>query len=148
MKMTQLRMHGLTLIELLVTLAVAVTLALLAAPLFNSFTSGNASKSADNLLARQLLMARSEAIKRGIPVSLCPSSDGATCTGGTDWSVGWIAFTDAGTVGSKDGGDVIVLVQDNNRTETTVACDQAYLRWFSDGIPDSNASPNSCPIAP
>jgi len=39
-------------------------------------------------------LARSEAVKRGVRVTLCKSSDGRTCTNVGNWSQGWILFND------------------------------------------------------
>jgi type IV fimbrial biogenesis protein FimT len=56
-----------------------------------------------------LNFARSEAVKRGAIVSLCPSADQASC-GGTDWSGGWIAFVNPNGDATVDAGEVILRV--------------------------------------
>lgn len=76
---------GFTLIELLVTVAIAAVLMALAAPNLASFLKNNRLTTVTNDLLGDLAVARSEAAKRGLPVTICVSTDGASCTGGTDW---------------------------------------------------------------
>jgi type IV fimbrial biogenesis protein FimT len=60
-----------------------------------------------------LNLARSEAVKRGRPVTVCRSTDGASCSGsGVNWETGWIVFTDANGDGVVDAGDGILRVFD------------------------------------
>jgi type IV fimbrial biogenesis protein FimT len=142
------RQSGLTLIEILVTLAVALTLMFLVGPLFNTFVTSNSNTTSGNLLRSHYQLARSETVKYNSVVSLCPSSDATTCSGGTDWSVGWITFVDADNDGNRDGGETILLVQDGSRTGSTIACDWPFLRWASDATasPPAGADPTTCPV--
>ena len=56
-------------------------------------------------------LARSEAIKRGVPVSLCRTVTGADCdTGDTDWASGWLVFTNPNNNNSVDTGEEIIRV--------------------------------------
>ena len=77
---TKREQGGFTLLELMVTLAVASILAVIALPSFRDLLRKNQVSSANNALLADLSYARSEAITRGNIVSICPSSDGATCT--------------------------------------------------------------------
>jgi type IV fimbrial biogenesis protein FimT len=88
------RYSGFTLVELMVTLAVAAILATLAIPSFWNIIQNNRATTEANELVSALHFARSEAIKRATRVSLCPSTNQTGCTGGTDWSDGWIIFVD------------------------------------------------------
>jgi type IV fimbrial biogenesis protein FimT len=87
------RGRGFTLIELMVTIAVAAILLGMAVPAFNSFVQNDRDVSQINSLAESFNYARSEAVKRNSPngIMVCPSSDGLTCTG-TPWSGGWIVL--------------------------------------------------------
>ena len=101
---------GLSLFELLVGIFVLSILLSAAVPSFQSTVNSNRLAAQTNALVTALNLARSEAVKRGVPVSVCASADQATCSGGTAWTGGWIAFTDAsGTVGAVNAPDDTVL---------------------------------------
>ncbi len=78
---------GVTLVELVVTLAVAAILAAVAMPSFTSLVRGNRLKSSANEMVATLQTAKVAAISRQARVSVCPSTDGLTCaaTVGNRW---------------------------------------------------------------
>lgn len=80
---------GFTLIELLVTLSVAAILVSLAIPNMKLTFQNNRLVTQANDLLGSLMYARSEAIEVGSNVTICASSDGATCSG-ANWATGWI----------------------------------------------------------
>ena len=85
---------GFTLLELIVTVAVVSITMAFAIPSMTSFTQNDRLTTNINTLVGHLGLARSEAIKRSQKVSICISSDSATCTG-TNWEEGWIVYIDA-----------------------------------------------------
>ena len=103
------RPHGFTLIELLVVISVVAILLMFAAPSLVTFVQKNRIVSEVSTFSADLKFARSEAMKRGQSVSLCPSSDGATCLGANSWQSGWIVFYDLNSTGAVDAaGDTVV----------------------------------------
>ena len=100
---------GFTLIELMVVLAIAAILATLAVPSFRSTIQNNRVATQANELVSTLQLARGEAVKRGLWVTVCISTDQATCTG-TNWASGWIAFVDVNSTGNVDAGDTLLKV--------------------------------------
>jgi type IV fimbrial biogenesis protein FimT len=95
---------GFTLIELTVTLALAALLTVLAAPSFSRLIADNRSTTQTEEFMGALQLARSEAIRRGVAITLRASSDSS------DFTAGWTTFTDANadgappsTVTDKDG---------------------------------------------
>ncbi len=93
---------GFTLVELMVVIAVAAIVLTLGVPSFYTLIQNNRATTQVNELMMALSLARSEAVRRGVSVSLCPSQDQSTCTGGTDWRVGWIVFVDVAAADSAD----------------------------------------------
>lgn len=80
------------------TIAVLAILLTLAAPSFQRLIATNRMASSANELLGSLQLGRNEALKRRLPVSLCPSSDGAACGG--DWADGWLVTVDDSVVGT------------------------------------------------
>lgn len=88
--------HGFTLVELMVTLAVIAIVVSIAAPSFGQLIRENrAATQANNVLA-SIQLARSEAINRGIEVTMLPASN-------SNWHEGWTVFTDWDADGVFDG---------------------------------------------
>jgi type IV fimbrial biogenesis protein FimT len=107
--------RGFTLLELMVTVTIVAILAALAAPSFTRLIADNNLSTQVNSLLADLRFARSEAIKRGINITLCPSSTSlnttATCSG-SDWRTGWIAFIDADANNSRANTETILRRQE------------------------------------
>ena len=92
------KVRGFTLFDLMITLAVAAVILTVGVPSFTGFLANNRAVSHANDLVTSLNLGRSEAIRRGSTVSLCSSTDGASCSGSNDWSTGWIVRTSTGEV--------------------------------------------------
>ena len=109
-----MKVHGFTLVELLVVIAVLGLLTSLAAPGMSSYLARRSVSAASSTLAADLRYARSEAVKRSGYVTVCRSTDGTSCAGaGGSWSGGWIVFTDSDGLGngSVGGNDAVLRVQ-------------------------------------
>jgi type IV fimbrial biogenesis protein FimT len=139
-------MSGVTLVELIITIAVAAILLSLATPGLRSFIASNSVAGLTNELTAALNLARSEAIKRGKTVTICKSSNvtaavttsapacdsSATAT----WPDGWLVFLDAGTRGTRDGSEdtILKIGQPSTRGAIQTGADLArYVSFFPDG---------------
>lgn len=105
------RTPGFTLIELMVTIAVASILLTLAVPSFQSMVENNSLTTQINLLVGALNGARSEAVKRGQRVSICKSNDATNCASSGGYEQGWIMFVEEGTnnPGERNPGSETLL---------------------------------------
>lgn len=84
---------GFTLIELMITLFVLAIILGIAVPSFTDQIRNTRSLTFGEEFATALNYARSEAVKRGRPVTLCPSNDAQTdCD--DDWTQGWLVVLD------------------------------------------------------
>ncbi len=109
------RNAGFTLIELIVTVALAAIILTIGVPSFREAIQNNRRTTQVNEMISALNIARSEAIKRGVQVTMCKSTDGTNCnttacnasTGDNCWEKGWIIFADANSNGSPDAGETV-----------------------------------------
>lgn len=135
---------GVTLIEMMIAISVLAILATIAVPGMRSVIKNNRATTQANLLLSSLSLARSEAVKRGVRVSVCSSTDSATCAGSANWATGWIVFTDnTGTAGSLDGTDVLIRVQENLKGESTLSDSGASItniQYLSTGLSNTSAT--------
>lgn len=87
--------QGFTIIELIITLALAAVVLGLAVPSAKHMFLTSSILSINNDVVAALQFARSEAIKRNVPVTVCSSTNGSTCNGAdNNWDDGWIVFVE------------------------------------------------------
>jgi len=94
-------MRGFTLIEALVVLAILGILVTIAAPSLRDMVIASRVRSAASDLFESMLLARSEAIKRGTSVDIIP-------TGG-DWAAGWTVQAGATVIQSHDASQDVTV---------------------------------------
>ncbi|HNE26550.1 MAG TPA: GspH/FimT family pseudopilin [Anaerolineales bacterium] len=143
--------QGFTLIELLTTVTMLAILVSLAAPSFNSNIRDNRVLTQANSMIAAVANARSEALKRGRMVSICPSSNGTSC--GADWSQGWMVYVEKPTVvanGAPDpevGGVLLVEGAAKNMTLAQPAGNK-WIRFSSRGLAEAavtvTVKPSTC----
>lgn len=103
-------LRGFSLVELMVTLVVAAIMLSLAAPGMSQLIAKNRITTQASDMVANLALARSEAVKRGLSTTFCPSDSSAACTA-TAWSLGYIVFVDVNDDGSfNPGSDTILRV--------------------------------------
>jgi type IV fimbrial biogenesis protein FimT len=114
--MTMRRSHGVTLIELIMTLGVVAILASVAGPSFSDVRHNAGRTTTVNGFLHGLFLARSEAIKRGQVVTVCRSSDGSTCADNRagEWQDGWMIFVnkDRDETPQRDADEDVLLVHE------------------------------------
>ncbi len=100
---------GFTLTEMIVVMAIVAILLGIAIPSYKYLTTSYRMSAEMNNLVGDLQFARGEALKEGNAVTVCISSDGATCTGGANWNQGWIVFSDLNSSYAVDNANDRVL---------------------------------------
>ena len=143
---------GFTLVELMVTLVIVGIIAVVGGPSIKTFIQNSELVSSSNELVSALHIARSEAIKLNSRVTICESSDGATCATTGNWEDGWIVFVDAdglldgtGAACTATGTDCLLRVHDgfddNALTITGVDSNTVTISSFtfsSRGLPKTS----------
>jgi type IV fimbrial biogenesis protein FimT len=114
---------GFTLLELITVIGIAAILMSIAVPSYNYVTTSNRIAGEVNALLGDMQFARSEAIKEGQTVTVCPSSNGTSCLATSAWGSGWIVFSDANDDQAVDSASDIVLriapsFAESNSTDT------------------------------
>ncbi len=106
------RQSGLSLLDLMITLAVMFVLLTIALPSMGNLVREHRLTSHSNTLLAHLHYARHEAVFRRQHVTACPSLDQLECTGDNRWDRGWIVFIDADRSGQPDSErDILRVVQ-------------------------------------
>lgn len=115
------RLHGFTLIETMVVVAIIAILASLAAPSFLGLIASTNVTSTVNSFVSDTRFARGEAMRRGKSVTICrsssPSAAAPACSGGDGiavggWKEGWVVFEDLDGDGTFDAGDTVLRIQE------------------------------------
>ena len=139
---------GFTLIELMVTLVVAGILLMIAVPSFVSLTQTNRVAGEINGLAAALQYARAEAVKEGLPVTVCVSTNGTSCAAAaTPWQSGWIVFSDANGNQTVDSGELVLRRQqawtssDTFTTQGNSGNSVAAITYSRDGMAINSDTP-------
>ncbi|MCU0755725.1 MAG: GspH/FimT family pseudopilin [Xanthomonadales bacterium] len=100
--------RGFTVIELMITVALAAVLLAVALPNFSDALVRSRVAGAADELQSALSLARAEALKLKLPVTLCARATGTTCNTGTSWNAGFLLFQDPNGNGLPDEGELIL----------------------------------------
>ncbi len=133
-------MHGVTLVELMVTLAVAAILVGLGAPSFLRLLTRQAVIDRAEALQDAVRVGRTEAMKRGGPVVLCRTAAAGTarCAGsGGNWQT-WLLFADTDRSGDFDSRSTLLREQAVASNRLAVTSPAVRIRFESTGIARSD----------
>jgi type IV fimbrial biogenesis protein FimT len=122
---------GVTLVELLIALLMLSILMGMGAGSFRPLLQKIRLQSqAEDLLAG-LFLARSEAIKRGVRVTACVSSDGAHCLTKGDWDQGWLIFEDLDANALRAESEALIQVHTAMPTMIKAVGNSPVARYVS-----------------
>ena len=145
--------RGFTLIEFMVTLAVAAILLGLAVPSFRTFIQNSRLQAPATDLLHAIQLARTEAIKRQQNVVVCASTDSssanASCSGG-DFTSGWIVFADDGPAPDwqRQPSETLISTHSNVDSGVNIKSDNDHIvAYASNGFPASPGASGKTPTA-
>jgi type IV fimbrial biogenesis protein FimT len=139
MKRTQ---AAFTLMELMVALTVMAILCAYAVPSFRQYSRDSRASAAHNDLVTAFNLARSETLRRGVPIGVCASTNGADCSGSDDWSNGWVVFTDStGAASDLDADDQVLQIWGGYTDDITIEGQDGLeaVRYMNTGMLDAGA---------
>ncbi len=102
---------GFTLLELMTVIAIIGVLMAISVPFYRDIINPSRMAAEIDLMIGSLQFARTEAIKQGMPVTVCSSSNGSTCSTSTAWRNGWIVFSDSNANAVVNAGEGTLKVQ-------------------------------------
>jgi len=125
-------MRGFTLVELMLTVSLLAIGLTVAAPSFEAIINRNQLTSASNELLHDLLLTRSEALKRETRVTVCKkNADSTDCTTSGDWAQGRLVFVDDDADARVDSGERILAVNEGASGNLVIAGDQDVADYIS-----------------
>jgi len=136
--------RGFTILELIIAIALVAVLSALAVPNLRNAIQNNRLTAQANDFVVAFQLARSEAIKRGQPVSVCATDandggDEPVC--GDDWSLGWMVIVDGA---ASEGTNAVTLVDrirvwrpSNDGIGIAVPDDVEFFRYLPRGDIDT-----------
>jgi type IV fimbrial biogenesis protein FimT len=133
---------GLTLVELMLSMAVVVIMLAIGVPSFTQMIKNNRLVGQTNDLVIAFQLARNEAVKHGTGTVICASDDQATCSGNNDWSTGWIVFSDIDQEGDLEIGsdaclsteDCVMRIRQQLEGNNALTADVSQARYQPNGL--------------
>ncbi len=101
------REAGFTLTELLVTMSIVVILLVIGVPSYKYVTTTNRLSAEVNGLLGDLQFARSEAVREGQQVTVCPVAGTQCAAAGSAWGNGWVVWSDLNADGLIQSGEIL-----------------------------------------
>ena len=138
--------NGFTVIELMFTLTITAVLLSLGVPAFQDFSLRQRMNASISALHIDLLYARSQAVYQNTQVIACPGSPSGGCAESTDWTVGWIVFSDSNTDRQhQDDEDLLRHGQGLDNIMIHSSAGRTNFRFYPNGsTPGSNGSFSLC----
>ena len=136
------RDSGITVVELVISLAVVSIIATTGVPAFSNFIQSNRISESSFDVLGTINLARTEAVKRRTRVVLCRSADPAattpSCSGTSNtWTTGWLVFASGdGNNTYEPANDTLLgtgIVHSSNVTIITNSTSNRNLEYNSDG---------------
>ena len=129
------RQTGFSLVELMVTLVVAMLLVTVGIPSMQALYEGIRVNNIIGTIESSFVLARNQAVNYGSRVSICPLK-GSSCSG--NWTDGFSVFIDNGTLGTLDNTngiqDAVLRTVDAVNDNDFIKSTQSRYTFNADGL--------------
>ena len=125
------RSAAFTLIELVVTLAIAALIVGVGLPAFHDWLAAVQLADHAKQIAESMTRARTEAIRRGHRVNLCKAPDRRQCINRGGWDAGYIVYVDVNRDGQLSGDESILAIEGRAPPGITVAANRPLDNYVS-----------------
>ncbi|WP_353237902.1 GspH/FimT family pseudopilin [Limnohabitans sp.] len=134
------QLHGFTLLEALVAMALLGILVGLAAPAMSGLRTRQQLQGQGEAFLNSLVLARSEALRRQQRVSICAQGLDAQCDTLGRWQQGWLVFADTNHNGLRDSGEVLIEARSAVPVAIQVGVSNTVKTYFSYNAEGRSAS--------
>ncbi len=111
MKMNRHKLDGFSMVELLITMAIAVILLTIGVPSFQNMVKDKRMATSVDILITDLEIAKSEAMTRNQTVIVCRHNGNTAtptaCDNTAEWEDGWVVFVDTNLDGKVDSSELL-----------------------------------------
>lgn len=121
---------GVSLAEFVVSATLLGVVLLLTAPLAYRVAKDQRASHYANEMVATLNYARTQAVNRRQPITVCASRDGRQCSD-TPWSEGYLVFIDNGAAGQVDAGDEVLRHTKTNNPKVMITRDGGRFVRFN-----------------
>lgn len=131
-KFLQMKNTGFSLVELVITLALAAVMLTVGVPAFNNVMENNALAGAANRFISGLTLARSEAITRNIEVEMCRlNADADGCATSGTWANGWLIWADTNDDNTLQDAEIISIDRGLDNGYSLVALNNQFTQTIT-----------------
>jgi type IV fimbrial biogenesis protein FimT len=138
---------GFTLLEALVVMALLGVMVSLAAPAMSALRQQHQLQAQAEGLLDSLVLARSEALRRQLPVALCARASDSTCDASGVWQQGWLVFADANNNAQRDAGEALIEAHAPVPAAMQLTVTNTAKAYFSYNAEGRSATPNGAFMA-
>lgn len=128
---------GYSLPELLTIVAIVGIMAAIAIPSFSETIQNSRVKELSSNFSFALYLAQSEAVKRGVQVSVEPKQ-----SSGNEWQSGWNIFVDPNGNGTLDAGEELINSHDMAENGLTLVSNNSVFSSWIAFLPSSGSRGN------
>ena len=134
---------GVTLLEMMITLAILAIVLTVVAPSMQDFLIKNRITGEINEISGVVQYARHLAIDEQINVVICPSADFEAC--GTDWNNPKIVFIDTNADGNRSSGEDLLVTTSKASDSTKITGPNANIHFKDSGAASQAFTIQICP---